>query len=242
MAWPYRSQSYRYPRASAQKVEAPADQENLTFTLDDNKERVNKVKVVEGWESFLNPADLSFVQSISGWLEEGRNLTSAQSSWLQRIEKKCAPIDTSWYDLADAEFQKKREFTIIHYLQTGYYGNTIIRMESDASYIPEKATWDKMWGNKYITAAFKRWTEGSRFNVGDMVINKYYPVYYGTTGLIHNVRWSGGNWQYIMMPINGTQGYEKPIEVVESKLLPVSKRNLTALDKAAARKKEETTF
>jgi hypothetical protein len=242
VAWPYRFQSYRYPRASAQQAEAPAEQENITFTLDDNKERVIKVKAVEGWESFLNPADLSFIQSISGWLEDGRNLTSAQSSWLQRIEKKCAPRDTSWYDLADEGLQKKREYAIMHYREAGYYPAEVLRMQADAAYMPDKSVWDKMWGNKYINAGFKRWTDGSRFSVGEVVINKYYPVYYGTTGLIHNVQWSSGNWHYTMMPLDGKEGYDKIISVEEKNLLPASKRNLTALDKAAARKKEEPTF
>jgi hypothetical protein len=130
----------------------------------------------------------------------------------------------------------------MHYNTAGFYTPQIARMLADSAYMPEKSVWERMWGNKYINAGFKRWTEGSRFNVGEVVINKYYPAYYGTTGLIHNVTFKGGAWSYEYLPMNAKEGYDKIISVEEKNLLPASKRNLTALDKAAARKKEEPTF
>ena len=95
-----------------------------------------------------------------------------------------------------------------------------------------------MWGNKYVNAGFKRWTDGSRFSVGEVVINKYYPAYYGTTGLIHSVTFKGGAWHYECLPMNAKEGYDKIISIEEKNLLPASKRNLTALDKAKAQKAE----
>ena len=76
------------------------------------------------------------------------------------------------------------------------------------------------------------------FSVGEVVINKYYPAYYGTTGLIHSVTFKGGAWHYECLPMNAKEGYDKIISIEEKNLLPASKRNLTALDKAKAQKAE----
>ena len=230
---------YRRPfRASYPANPTPISGNDAIPSIEANKERVSKIQNTEGWQGFLTAADVSFVQSITGWLEGGRNLSAPQDGWLQRIEKKCVPTDTSWYDLSDADLQKKREYAMKHYGETGYYTPQIARMQGDAAYMPEKSVWERMWGNKFINAGFKRWTEGSRFSVGEVVINKYYPDYYGTTGLIHKVTFNGGAWNYEYMPMNAKEGYDKIIAVDEKNLLPASKRNLTALDKAKAQKAE----
>ena len=105
-------------------------------------------------------------------------------------------------------------------------------MEADSTYMPEKAVWEKMWSNKYINAAFKRWTDGSRFNVGDMVVNKYYSAFYGTIAVIQSVKWWNNNWHYEALPLNAAPNYEgRTITTDEKSLLPASKRNLTALEK-----------
>jgi hypothetical protein len=234
---------YRRPfRTSYPASPTPISGNSEIPSIEANKERISNLKNVEGWQGLMSPADSAFVESITGWLDGGRNLSAAQDSWLQRIEKKCVPTDTSWYDLTDTDLQKKREYAIMHYNTAGFYTPQIARMLADSAYMPEKSVWERMWGNKYINAGFKRWTEGSRFNVGEVVINKYYPAYYGTTGLIHNVTFKGGAWSYEYLPMNAKEGYDKIISVEEKNLLPASKRNLTALDKAAARKKEEPTF
>jgi hypothetical protein len=234
---------YRRPfRTSYPASPTPISGNSEIPSIEANKERISNLKNVEGWQGLMSPADSAFVESITGWLDGGRNLSAAQDSWLQRIEKKCVPTDTSWYDLTDTDLQKKREYAIMHYNTAGFYVAEVLRMQSNAAYMPEKSVWERMWGNKYINAGFKRWTEGSRFNVGEVVINKYYPAYYGTTGLIHNVTFKGGAWSYEYLPMNAKEGYDMIISVEEKNLLPASKRNLTALDKAAARKKEEPTF
>jgi hypothetical protein len=228
---------YRRPfRASYPANPTPISGNDAIPSIEANKERISKIQNTEGWQGFLTAADVSFVQSITGWLEGGRNLSAPQDGWLQRIEKKCVPIDTSWYDLADTDLQKKREYAIMHYSGAGFYTSVIILMQGNPAYMPEKSVWERMWGNKFINAGFKRWTEGSRFSVGEVVINKYYPDYYGTTGLIHNVTFKGGAWNYEYMPMNAKEGYDKIIAVDEKNLLPASKRNLTALDKAKAQK------
>ena len=228
---------YRRPfRASYPPNPTPVSGNNEIPSIEANKERISKIQNTEGWKALMTPADCAFVESITGWLAGGRNLSAAQDSWLQRIEKKCVPTDTSWYDLADGDLQKKREYAMKHYAETGYYTSVIVLMQGNASYMPEKSVWERMWGNKFINAGFKRWTDGSRFSVGEVVINKYYPDYYGTTGLIHNVTFNGGAWHYEYMPMNAKEGYDKIIAIDEKNLLPASKRNLTALEKAQAKK------
>ena len=232
----------RYGRVTYPPKTTPLSGNNEIPSVEANKERISNLKNVEGWQGLISPADAAFIESITGWLDGGRNLSAAQDSWLQRIEKKCVPTDTSWYDLTDTDLQKKREYAIMHYSAAGFYTPQIARMQTDAAYMPEKSVWERMWGNKYVNAGFKRWTDGSRFSVGEVVINKYYPAYYGTTGLIHSVTFKGGAWHYECLPMNAKEGYDKIISVEEKSLLPASKRNLTALEKAAARNKDDAAF
>ena len=228
---------YSNRRPSAYSVgEAINRAENAEIpALEDNKARVQKVKDTEGFPAGLSPADVSFIESIGSWLDNGRNLSVAQNSWLERIEKKCAtPLDTNWFDASVEENQKKRAYAIQHYKATGYYATVIGRMEADSSYMPEQAVWEKMWSNKFINAAFKRWTEGPRFNVGDMVVNKYYPDCYGTIAVVQEVKWVHLNnkWNYSALPLNAAPNYEgRTITTDEKMLLPASKRNLTAIEK-----------
>lgn len=230
---------YRRPfGASYPANPTPISGNDAIPSIEANKERVSKIQNTEGWKALMTPADCAFVESLTGWLNNGRNLSAAQDSWLQRIEKKCVPIDTSWYDLTDTDLQKKREYAIMHYSAAGFYTPQIARMQGDAAYMPEKSVWARMWGNKYVNAGFKRWTDGSRFSVGEVVINKYYPVYYGTTGLIHSVTFEGGAWHYECLPMNAKEGYDEILSIEEKNLLPASKRNLTALDESKAQKAE----
>ena len=228
---------YSNRRPSAYSVGEAIDRvENAEIpALEDNKGRVQKVKDTEGFPAGLSPADASFIESIGSWLDNGRNLSVAQNSWLERIEKKCAtPLDTNWFDVSIEENQKKRAYVIQHYKATGYYPAVIGRMEADSTYMPEKTVWEKMWSNKFINAAFKRWTDGSRFNVGDMVVNKYYPDCYGTIAVVQEVKWVPLNnkWNYSALPLNPAQNYEgRTFQVEENLLLPASKRNLTAIEK-----------
>ena len=213
----------------------PASEPSNVPLLEDNKARVQKVKDTEGFPAGLSPADVSFIESIGSWLDNGRNLSVAQNSWLERIEKKCAtPLDTNWFDASVEENQKKRAYAIQHYKATGYYLIVIGRMEADSSYMPEQAVWEKMWSNKFINAAFKRWTDGPRFNVGDMVVNKHYPDCYGTIAVVQEVKWVPLNnkWNYSALPLNPSQNYEgRTLQIEENLLLPASKRNLTAIEK-----------
>jgi hypothetical protein len=226
--------AFYHRRRNTYAAAAPASEPSSVPPLDENKARVQKVKDIEGFPAGLSPADVAFITSIEGWLAGERNLSTAQNSWLERIEKKCAtPLDTNWFDVSIEENQKKRAYAIQHYKATGYYATVIGRMEADSAYMPEKAVWEKMWSNKYINAAFKRWTDGSRFNVGDMVVNKYYPACYGTIAVIQSVKWSNNNiWLYEALPLNAEPNYEgRTITTEEKMLLPASKRNLTAIEK-----------
>jgi hypothetical protein len=225
--------AFYHRRRNTYAAAAPASEPSSVPALDENKARVQKVKDTEGFPSGLSPADVAFITSIEGWLAAERNLSVAQNSWLERIEKKCAtPLDTNWFDVSIEENQKKRAYAIQHYKATGYYAIAIAKMEADSAYMPEKAVWEKMWSNKYINAAFKRWTDGCRFNVGDMVVNKYYPAFYGTIAVVQSVKWWNNNWHYEVLPLNAEPNYEgRTITTDEKMLLPASKRNLTALEK-----------
>lgn len=192
------------------------------------EERIAQIKASAGWSS-LSPRHQEFVNSVEVWVKT-RPLSVGQESWVERVEKMVAnPVDPNWFDLNNEENQKKRAYAIQHYKVTGFYHVQTTRMEEDATYMPEKEMWDRMWGNKYINAAFKRWTVGARFKIGDMVVNKYHPHYYGPIAVIESVRWSGSGWDYNALPLNPGEKYinSNKMQMIEEKhFLPASNRNL----------------
>lgn len=189
-------------------------------------ERIAAIKANPAFEG-LSQKHKDFVDSVQKWVQT-RPLSVGQEAWVQRIENDLKPVDNSWFDLNDEEFQKKRAYAIKHYKATGYYHVQTSRMEADPNYMPEKGIWDRMWGNKYINAAFRRWTDGARFKVGDMVVSKYYPAYYGNIALVEEVRWNGSEWLYSALPMNPAEHYAgRKIEMVPEKhFLPATPRNL----------------
>lgn len=192
------------------------------------QERIAAIKASAGWAT-LSAKHQEFVNSVEKWVET-RPLTLGQESWVERVEKLVAnPVDPNWFDFNNEENQKKRAYAIQHYKSTGYYHVQTSRMESEPTYMPDKEVWDRMWANKYINAAFKRWTAGARFAVGDMVVNKYYPHYYGPIAIIEEVRWSGSGWLYNAMPVSPPETFNnasKMGSVDEKHFLPASPRNL----------------
>jgi len=189
-------------------------------------ERIAAIKANPAFEG-LSQSHKDFVDSVEKWVKT-RPLSMGQEAWIERIEKVLKPVDNSWFDLNDEEFQKKRAYAIQHYKATGYYLHQVSRMEADPAYMPEKELWDRMWGNKYINAAFKRWTAGARFKIGDMVVNKYYPSYYGKIAVIENVVWNSSGWTYGALPLNPGEHYinQKMQQIDEKHFLPASNRNL----------------
>jgi hypothetical protein len=189
-------------------------------------ERIAAIKANPAFEG-LSQSHKDFVDSVEKWVKT-RPLSIGQEAWVERIEKALKPVDNSWFDPNDEEFQKKRAYAIKHYKATGYYITIVSRMEADNSYMPDKELWDRMWSNKYINAAFKRWTVGARFKVGDMVVSKYYPASFGNIALVENVLWNGSEWIYSALPMNPAEHYAgRKIEMVPEKhFLPATPRNL----------------
>ena len=191
------------------------------------QERIAAIKASAGWAS-LSAKHQDFINSVEKWVET-RPLSLGQESWVERVEKLVAnPVDPNWFDFNNEENQKKRAYAIQHYKVTGFYHVQTTRMEADPAYMPEKGLWDRMWSNKYINAAFKRWTDGARFKVGDMVVSKYYPASFGNIALVEDVRWNGSEWLYSALPMNPAQQYAgRKIEMVPEKhFLPATPRNL----------------
>lgn len=192
------------------------------------QERIAAIKASAGWAS-LSAKHQEFINSVEKWVQT-RSLTLGQESWVERVEKLVAnPVDPNWFDFNNEENQKKRAYAIQHYKATGFYHVQTSRMEEDATYMPDKGVWERMWANKYINAAFKRWTAGARFKIGDMVVNKYYPHYFGPIAVIEEVRWSGSGWHYDALPVSPAETFNnasKMGSVDEKHFLPASNRNL----------------
>lgn len=195
-------------------------------------ERIAAVKANPAYEA-ISDKHKSFIDSLENWVKH-RSASSAQVAWLERVEKMLvAPIDPNWFDFSNEENKKKREYAIKHYQSAGYWPTVVARMVADPTYMPDKEVWEKMWNNKYIGAAYKRWSAGARFKVGDMVVNKYYPHYYGTIAVIEEIAWyqGTGTWNYVALPLAPNEQYNPhsgKINADESKFLPASKRNLKA--------------
>ena len=191
------------------------------------EERIAAIKASAGWSS-LSPRHQEFVNSVAAWVKT-RPLSVGQESWVERVEKMVAnPVDPAWFDFSNEENQKKRAYAIQHYKITGFYHVQTTRMEEDATYMPEKELWDRMWGNKYINAAFKRWTAGARFKIGDMVVNKWHTPYYGKIAVVEHVSWNGSGWTYNALPLSPGEYYtNQKMQMIEEKhFLPASNRNL----------------
>jgi hypothetical protein len=191
------------------------------------QERIAAIKASAGWAG-LSAKHQDFINSVEKWVET-RPLSLGQESWVERVEKLVAnPVDPSWFDFNNEENQKKRAYAIKHYKAAGYYIPQVSRMEADPAYMPEKELWDRMWANKYINAAFRRWTDGARFKLGDMVVSKYYPTLFGNIALVEEVRWNGSEWLYSALPLNPAEHYAgRKIEMVPEKhFLPPTPRNL----------------
>ena len=191
------------------------------------EERIAAIKASAGWSS-LSPRHQEFVNSVAAWVKT-RPLSVGQESWVERVEKMVAnPVDPAWFDFSNEENQKKRAYAIQHYKVTGFYHVQTTRMEEDATYMPEKEMWDRMWGNKYINAAFNRWTAGARFKIGDMVVNKWHTPYYGKIAVVEHVSWNGSGWTYNALPLSPGEYYtNQKMQMIEEKhFLPASNRNL----------------
>jgi hypothetical protein len=191
------------------------------------QERIAAIKASAGWAT-LTARHQEFVNSVEEWVKT-RPLTLGQESWVERVEKLVVnPVDPNWFDFNNEENQKKRAYAIQHYKATGFYHVQTSRMEEDATYMPDKEIWERMWANKYINAAFKRWTGGARFKIGDMVVNKYHTAYYGKIAVVEHVSWNGSGWTYNALPLSPGEYYSnQKMQMIEEKhFLPASNRNL----------------
>jgi len=102
-----------------------------------------------------------------------KGLSDAQLKYLSAVEKQLVPVDSSWWNATDAEMLRMLEFAKNYYAANGYYSIIVAKMAADSAFVPDKALWDKMWENKFINARYKRFIEGNKVEIGDIVIAKY---------------------------------------------------------------------
>lgn len=143
-----------------------------------------------------------FIKSIKGQAAS-KKLSDAQIKYLASIEKSLVPTDSSWWDATNPENAVKRQYVIAYYGATGYYTTIIPKMKADPAFMPEQGIWDKMWGNKFINARYKRFTDGHKHNIGEIVIGKF--TYGGANnGIIQKVEYNylDGRWQYEILVFN----------------------------------------
>jgi hypothetical protein len=143
---------------------------------------------------FTNKQD--FIRSIKGQAAS-KKLSDAQVKYLASIEKDLLPVNNSWWNAADPENIRKRQFAVDYYSSNGYYSTLLPRMKADPAYMPEQGIWDKMWANNFINARYKRFIEGNKHNIGDIVIAKfsYGPA---SNGIVQKFDYNyiNGRWQY----------------------------------------------
>jgi len=143
---------------------------------------------------FVNKQD--FIRSIKGQAAS-KKLSAAQVNYLASIEKDLLPTDNSWWNAADPENIRKRQYAVDYYSSNGYFTTLLPKMKADPAFMPEQGIWDKMWSNKFINARYKRFIEGNKHNIGDIVIAKYS---YGpaSNGIVQKFDYNylDGRWQY----------------------------------------------
>ena len=169
MAWPYRynRRPVSAPQGAWNTVRAPADPAEVAAA----KARIEKIELDPNYSTITGNA-AAFLASVKSQIDAGKVPSEAQNAWLQRIEKALVPADTSYYDPSNAEHVAKRAFTVQHYKSAGYYSSVIAAMEANPSYMPDASVYEKMWDNRYIGAAFKRFTAGIKCEAGDLVTIK----------------------------------------------------------------------
>jgi hypothetical protein len=137
-----------------------------------------------------------FIKSIKDQAGK-KGLSTAQLNYLASIEKSLAPVDNGWWDDTNPENAVKRQFALHYYAANGYYSLVVAKMKVNPAFIPDKDTWHKMWGNKFINARYKRFIEGPKHTVGQIAIGKY--TYGGpNNGIIQKIEFNyyDGRWQY----------------------------------------------
>lgn len=169
MAWPYRynRRPVGAPQGAWNTTREPADPAALAAA----KARIEKIQLDPNFAS-ITGKNAEFFASVKSQIDAGRVPSSAQDAWISRIEKALVPADTSYYDPTDADQAAKRDFTIRHYKAAGYFQSVIAAMEANPSYMPDVAVYEKMWANRFIGAAFKRYTAGIKCDAGDLVTIK----------------------------------------------------------------------
>jgi hypothetical protein len=184
----YRTKNWSHSTAyQPTVVKAPADATDTS--------RIEAIEKDARYDT-LSEKDRSFVTSVKAQAAK-HSLSPAQRSWLERVEKALEPVDVSWWNAEEGDNAKKREYAILHYSTTGYTVE-ITKMKADTSYMPKMSKWEAMWGNKFIGAGYKRWTDGPKHAVGDMVLSKLPNGNTHYTCIISNVKWGEGNkWHYI---------------------------------------------
>lgn len=143
-----------------------------------------------------------FIKSIKGQAAS-KKLSDAQIKYLASIEHSLIPVDSSWWDATNPENIHKRKFVVDYYGTTGYYTTIIPKMKVDPTFMPEQGIWDKMWGNAFINARYKRFIDGHKHNIGEVVIGKY--TYGGANnGIIQKVDYNylDGRWHYEILVFN----------------------------------------
>jgi len=191
-----------YTPAANMAVTTPAD-------VDACKARIDAIEAHERF-STLGARDSEFVASVKGQVANGRVFSSAQGSWVERIEKRLATVPST-FDANDAAQVAKRAYAIMHYKATGYWLNVVAAMEANVDYMPDADTYDRMWANKFINAGFKRYSAGAKYGAGDMVKAKIYGAKHD--GIIAGIKWSctANNWLYDTLILAGVGMYAEHV-------------------------------
>jgi len=189
MAWgyrPYRSKNWSHSSAirPASATAQPAEMARIDAVL------------ASPHYSSLPQNKQDFIKSIKEQAGS-KGLSDAQLNYLASIEKSLAPVDNSWFNATDSEMVRKREFTKNYYGATGYYSTIVVKMAADSAFVPDKTLWDKMWENKFINARYKRFIEGTKVDIGEIVIAKYS---FGSpfNGIVQSITYNyhDGRWHF----------------------------------------------
>lgn len=211
--------------AYAPTTRAPADPAAVATAAS----RIAAIEADSGYATLLTDRDRDFIVSVKGQVANNRVPSDAQASWLARIEKRLIPANHSYFDASNAEHVAKRAYALQHYKATGYYSREVAAMEADAAYVPDFDVWERMWGNKFINAGFKRYSAGAKYGAGDMVKAKIFSTKHDAVVVVSKWSCTANNWVYELLVLSG---YYQP-HYSEKGINPEVAETHVSIDRAA---------
>ena len=133
------------------------------------KARIDKLSK----EDLISTWELNFLESLSQWVEKGRNLSHRQNSTLQNIEAKYSDDKKAalqaWKEGFTPEMRENMTIMAHYYINNPpYFRDLAEKALSDEPFVPSEKAYRAMCENKYATRVISIVKQSPLFGVGAM--------------------------------------------------------------------------